>query len=143
MYKPISDLPNEDKGMLLDAIFMYQINGEIKQDLSPSAQMAFNFFKNRFEIDKKKYRSDSNHWNWKGGITDTNIKIRNSKKYKYWRESVFQRDGYICQKCFEYGGKLNAHHIKMFSTHKELRFDINNGITLCKKCHIEVHKTNK
>lgn len=65
----------------------------------------------------------------------------NSKKYKKWREEVFKRDNYTCQECGQIGGYLNAHHIKSWAEHEELRYDINNGITLCKKCHR--HSKNK
>lgn len=70
----------------------------------------------------------------------TNKDYRQSKEYKDWRESVFVRDGFKCQICGQIGGELNAHHIKTFKDHPALRFDVNNGITLCAKCHRELHK---
>lgn len=73
---------------------------------------------------------------WNGGITPENQKIRNSKEYFTWRDSVFARDFYTCQKCGnKTGGNLEAHHIVNFYSNPQLRFEITNGITLCSQCH--------
>jgi 5-methylcytosine-specific restriction endonuclease McrA len=65
-----------------------------------------------------------------------NDRERLSYDIKRWREAVYKRDNYTCQCCKDKkGGNLNAHHIQNFSVHKHLRFDIENGITLCKHCH--------
>jgi 5-methylcytosine-specific restriction endonuclease McrA len=52
-----------------------------------------------------------------------------------WRKAVFERDEYTCIICKQKGGKLNADHIKPFKAFPELRYDINNGRTLCIECH--------
>ncbi len=84
-------------------------------------------------------RGEKNHF-WKGGVTPENLKIRSSIEFSLWRESVFTRDGWTCQKCIIKGGKLHPHHIKNFAQYPELRFAINNGITFCEKCHRLFHR---
>jgi len=74
--------------------------------------------------------------NWKGGISELNKLIRKSLKYREWRKSVFERDDYTCQVCYDNsGGNLEADHIKSFARFPELRFDLKNGRTLCEECH--------
>lgn len=52
--------------------------------------------------------------------------------YKGWRKAVKDRDGWKCKisdcNC---NGKLVAHHILPWSKFPELRYEVNNGITLC------------
>ena len=99
------------------------------------------------------------NYNWKNGITPTNTIIRHSDKYKEWRQQVFIRDNFTCQECGARSGKgktvyLESHHKTPF--HKLLEearkylpllelfeaamvytplWDIDNGETLCDKCH--------
>lgn len=80
-------------------------------------------------------RLGDKNWMWKGGATDKNKKIRMGIDFRLWREAVFARDNYTCQMCGVRGGELHPDHIKQFAYHPELRFDITNGRTLCKKCH--------
>lgn len=77
---------------------------------------------------------------WKGGITPINRAIRASFEYRLWRKSCFERDNFTCQKYGISGGKLVVHHINNFADFSELRFAIDNGITLSKKAHKEFHK---
>ena len=80
-----------------------------------------------------------NAWNWKGGISTENEKERKSIEYSLWRESVFVRDDFTCQKYGVRGEKLHAHHILNFADYSGLRTSIENGITLSKKAHKEFH----
>lgn len=87
--------------------------------------------------------------NWKGGIHPIYQKIRNSPQYSEWRSMVFGRDLYTCRECGIRGTYFEAHHIKRFNdiikqyniiTLEEALlceelWDLDNGITLCKKCH--------
>jgi predicted phage replisome organizer len=66
---------------------------------------------------------------------------RNSTRYREWRNAVFERDKYICQGC-NTKKNLQAHHIVHWSDCKDnidLRYATENGITLCRKCHLEAH----
>ncbi len=72
---------------------------------------------------------------WKGGITPIAKKARNSNEWKIWRNSVFERDNYSCRKCGKRGCMLHPHHVNSFSQFPEQRFVLENGLTLCEKCH--------
>ena len=60
---------------------------------------------------------------------------RYSKKTDDWRWSVFERDDYTCQFCFQRGGYLEADHIRPWAFFPELRHELSNGRTLCRACH--------
>lgn len=77
---------------------------------------------------------------WKGGVTPLHNQIRGSVEYRIWSHGVMSRDNFTCQKTGIRGGKLVAHHILNFSSNPELRFAIDNGITLSKESHEEFHK---
>jgi len=103
------------------------------------------------------------HPNWKGGNTPIIIKIRMSTKYKHWRQQVFIRDNFTCQDCGQRGGYLESHHHKKTFTDilEEVKknlplmelydgamvyeplWDIDNGKTLCNKCHNKTKKGRK
>ena len=95
----------------------------------------------KMSLAKRGKYTGKNHWNWKGGITPPNRRIRHSIEFRLWRESVFARDNFTCQKCGKIGVYLQPHHIKNFAEYPELRFAIDNGITFCKDCHMSFHKT--
>ena len=60
--------------------------------------------------------------------------------YKQFRLEVLKRDKFTCQMCNKRGKRvrLNVHHIMKWSSASTLRYDTDNGITLCKGCHKSV-----
>ena len=91
--------------------------------------------------------------NWKGGISKLHTQIYNSKEYKGWRTSIFQRDSFQCAVCCS-SKDLRVHHIKHFieimvesnitsldkATNVKELWETENGVTLCHACHMKIHK---
>lgn len=97
-----------------------------------------------------------NNPNWKGGKTKLSQQIRTSAEYSFWRKQIFERDDYTCQHCGRRNKKgdkviIEADHIYPFYkllddfditnineaiSCQEL-WDVNNGRTLCRECHIK------
>lgn len=81
---------------------------------------------------------------WIGEAVKHERTDRQLPEYREWRKSVFNRDLYTCQVCGARNGngkyiRLEAHHIFNWNNYPEMRYDIDNGITLCQKCHNEFH----
>ncbi len=60
--------------------------------------------------------------------------------YKDWRIKVYKRDNFCCQMpgCKAKKKGLQAHHIRKWSTAASLRYELDNGITLCRRCHDQI-----
>lgn len=56
------------------------------------------------------------------------------------RQLVLKRDNYTCQKCYKNNIELHCHHITGILQNPIESADMDNCITLCKKCHKEIHK---
>lgn len=74
---------------------------------------------------------------WRGGVSRNKNGNHQSRQ---WRKKIYERDNYTCQDCGAKSGNgkeviLNADHIKPWALFPELRFDLNNGRTLCIDCH--------
>jgi hypothetical protein len=63
--------------------------------------------------------------------------------YKQWRVAVRKRDDSVCKwpHC-KSKKKIHVHHIMKWSNYPSLRYDINNGICLC-KIHHDMIKNNE
>lgn len=102
-----------------------------------------------FKDRAKSYRG-KNHYNWKGGKTNINQAIRSLHEMRKWQIAIKKRD----KKCMFCGSKkdLEAHHINNVSDMIEKYniktrddaiscnefWELDNGITLCRKCHYEL-----
>lgn len=85
----------------------------------------------------REYAKGENNYRW---IKDRNnlkkYEDRRSTAYIEWRKLVYERDGFICRLSDDSCTKdLIAHHIVPWRTDESLRYDVNNGITLCRKHH--------
>ena len=168
------------KGVYSAEVLQKMIEGGRKGGLLVKRKPFSNEHKNKLS----KYFKDNpvNYWKGKHLSLQTRekirIKLRSNTKLlsesiksllegQNWRKQVFERDDYTCQRCFERGYVLNAHHKKEFAlilrgflqeynqfspiedrdilirlaiNYKPF-WDITNGETVCKKCHKSIkHK---
>ena len=96
--------------------------------------------KNMSDSHKGIYARDK-HPNWKGGITGELQLLRHTKEYDEWRFKVYRKYYYHCIECKKHcSNNIVAHHTKDFKNYPEIRFDVNNGVVMCRKCHLLLHK---
>ena len=90
-----------------------------------------------------KNRRGENNGNWNPNLTDEHREkgrnLHNTDRTE-WRKAVYERDNHTCQCCgYSISGTLNAHHIDSWKDHKDDRFNVDNGVTLCETCHRDYH----
>lgn len=83
----------------------------------------------------RKERYGPEHHNWRPDARRRN----RGGPHKRWRDAVIARDGATCTRCVAQGVEVHAHHIKPYKEYPELRFDVDNGMTLCFRCHWAEH----
>lgn len=66
--------------------------------------------------------------------------VRVTSPYHAWVQRVKMNDDFTCQRCGT-TEELESHHIIPVSRAPELATDLNNGITLCEKCHKLYHSS--
>lgn len=88
-------------------------------------------------ITRKNAKRGENSPCWKGGLRSERKKAMGSYQYKNWRMAVFTRDKFTCVLCNAKNVYLEADHIKPWCNYPELRYDIHNGRTLCRPCHVK------
>lgn len=65
-------------------------------------------------------------------------KSRRSLNFHRFRKAVKERDNNMCVIC---GAEkdLVVHHLENFKNNELLRYEVSNGVTLCRACHVEFH----
>lgn len=90
----------------------------------------------------KCWNSGSRHYRWNPQLTALDRNKHRGSKHQKWSKAVIGRDGQ-CVRCKKAECRLNAHHIELFRTAKDKRYDVDNGRTLCVKCHASYHRMYK
>ncbi|MPM34503.1 hypothetical protein SDC9_81086 [bioreactor metagenome] len=135
-----ADTLNREKGLSLyktEEVYKKtckdRMNGEVREKLSRAKEGMYKGNKNPMYGVK---RFGELNPNWKGGRRTEKEIFMASDECKKWRKEVFERDNYTCQCCgSRKSNMLEAHHRENYANNPELRLDVSNGITLCKKCH--------
>lgn len=62
---------------------------------------------------------------------------RDSPKLVRWRREVRERDDYTCQYpgCGHRSKRIDVHHVAKRTERPDLKFDVNNGVCLCRLHH--------
>ena len=126
-YEAVKDVMSDAERLeTLDNITAYAFDGRVPSTFSsPIVKAAFIFM--RIEVDKQRDPA----------------RIRVSAAYKRFREAVIERDENTCQICGASFDIMHVHHVKRFADYPELRFEVDNAITLCPACHRSIHYGEK
>ena len=101
-----------------------------------------NMMKERWQDEEySKAHSGKNHSRYNPNLTEEEREDRrNNPKYREWQYRVKEEANFTCDCCGDNrGGNLVSHHLNCHKCYKEQRYDLDNGVCLCEKCHNEFH----
>lgn len=81
-------------------------------------------------------RENNPNWNPNGKHEPEHQLIRKSEEWAEWRRLVYTRDNYKCKFCGT-SKDLHPHHIIPRRERPDLIYEVDNGISLCKPCHMQ------
>jgi len=76
--------------------------------------------------------------NYEDGRTPERQRAYSRSAWKKLVEAVQERDGHKCVRCGA-ESDLGTHHLKSWAAHAESRYDLQQIVTVCKKCHRWIH----
>lgn len=85
------------------------------------------------------------HYRYNENLTDED-RLNNrdlSPKYREWRLNVYKKHHFSCDICGNNStpeNRIVAHHLNSWDTHESERYDVDNGVVLCQRCHIDFHR---
>jgi hypothetical protein len=80
-------------------------------------------------------------YTWKKNLSNSHRFLsRGFLENGLWTKNVFKLYNYKCVVCGKNTHDLNAHHLEGYHWCKELRFEVTNGVVLCRKHHNKFHK---
>lgn len=105
-----------------------------------------NYCSNQCRYEKQSlWMAGEKNCNWKGGRAGVQ-NLRWCPEYTMWKKAVLRTKGKQCGVCGEGSSRktfIHVHHIKSWATYPEYRFDVNNGLPVCKQCHLKLHTKKK
>jgi Pyruvate/2-oxoacid:ferredoxin oxidoreductase delta subunit len=93
------------------------------------------------QIEAMKKCKGEHHWNWKGGVSKLNL-WRTTNEYRTWQQLIYKRYHWRCVICGKHcqKGDIIAHHVTPYSDNEELKYNRENGLLVCRGCHLLIHQ---
>lgn len=87
----------------------------------------------------KSQQIGSSNPNYNFSISDEERFNRRNNKIVEWSFNVKKKFNFKCD-CCESKNRLNSHHLNGYNWDVENRYNVKNGVCLCRKCHLKFHK---
>lgn len=111
-----------------------------KHNYETSSNLRLILKNKRLKCCRAKELSGKNHPLYNPYIDESQrVKKRHYGAAQVWSKAVRTRDKWECVIC-GHNSKCVAHHLDSYMAHPDKRYDVDNGVTLCRPHHIEFHQ---